>query len=110
MAGKRNCWEFYQCGREPGGDNAKRIGTCPAATEKRLNGVHGGKNAGRACWAIAGTLCEGEPDRIITKKITSCVTQCGFYKQVKQEESSKFVSSHTLLERCGGSIQDLAEL
>ena len=27
-----NCWEFFRCGREPGGKNAEKLGVCPAAT------------------------------------------------------------------------------
>lgn len=53
---KINCWEFKKCGRESGGAHAYDFGVCPAATEKRLNGTHGGKNAGRACWVVAYLL------------------------------------------------------
>jgi len=42
---KPNCWEFKQCGREPGGLLSDELGVCPASTETRLDGVHGGKNA-----------------------------------------------------------------
>ncbi|GBD98556.1 hypothetical protein BMS3Abin07_00576 [bacterium BMS3Abin07] len=56
---KRNCWEFKGCGREPGGKNAEGLGVCPAATYERLDGIHRGKNGGRVCWIIAGTMCGG---------------------------------------------------
>lgn len=59
---KMNCWEFMKCGREPGGASAEEFGVCPASIESRLNNIHihGGKNAGRACWAVSGTLCMGK--------------------------------------------------
>lgn len=56
---KRNCWKFKNCGQEPGVKNAHELGECPATTEKRLNGTFEGENAGRACWIVAGTMCEG---------------------------------------------------
>ena len=54
---KKNCWEIKNCGREPSGNKVEELGVCPAATEVRLNAVHEGTNAGRACWApsIPGT-------------------------------------------------------
>ena len=54
-----NCWEFKQCGREPEGLKIGEFGVCPATTETRLHGTHGGVNSGRACWVIAGSMCNG---------------------------------------------------
>ena len=48
----KNCWEHKKCGREPGGSETESLGVCPAAVESRLDGVHGGRNAGRACWIV----------------------------------------------------------
>jgi hypothetical protein len=45
---KMNCWEFKQCGREPEGSKISESGVCPATTETRLHGTHGGVNSGRA--------------------------------------------------------------
>ena len=56
---KLNCWEFKQCGRQKGGENAGDLGVCPAATEEAADGLNCGKKGGRACWALAGTLCGG---------------------------------------------------
>ena len=56
---KQNCWEFKSCGRQPGGAKTAELGLCPAATEPRLNGVNSGRNGGRSCWAMTGTLCGG---------------------------------------------------
>jgi hypothetical protein len=56
---KKNCWEVKQCGREPGGSKTADMGVCPAAADSSSDGVNGGKNGGRICWALAGTFCGG---------------------------------------------------
>ncbi len=92
---KLNCWEFKQCGRQPGGAHVNDHGICPASTEKKLNGVHGGINAGRACWVVSGTLCDGEVQGTFVKKYDSCM-ECDFYNKVKEEEASNFQFSASL--------------
>jgi hypothetical protein len=92
---KMNCWEFNGCGREPGGSSVHEHGVCPAATAKRLDGAHGGTNAGRACWVVGGTLCNGSVQETFAKKYDSCL-ECDFYKKVKCEESSGFQLSASL--------------
>ncbi len=92
---KLNCWDVKKCGRRTGGNLAKEIGTCPAATEKKLDGVHGGKNAGRACWVVAGTMCEGKPEGTYARSFTGC-RLCDFYKAVKEEEGKHFMNSREL--------------
>jgi hypothetical protein len=84
---KLNCWEYRQCGREPGGRIYKILGGCPAATETRTDGVNGGVNGGRICWAIAGTKGTGNRSCSLTfsEKITDCVL-CDFYQKVFREE------------------------
>jgi hypothetical protein len=77
---KPNCWEFMKCGRQPRGERVATLGVCPAATEKKLDGTHHGKNAGRACWAVAGTLCEGSRG---LKKTTGAGSE--FYVKVRDE-------------------------
>ncbi len=93
---KRNCWEYKQCGREPGGGRAKQLGVCPAATEKGLDGVHAGRNAGRSCWVVAGTFCCGTLAGTAAAEPYSC-TCCDFYQLVKKEEHPDFIFSGTLL-------------
>ncbi|MGD2080961.1 MAG: hypothetical protein PVG55_04975 [Nitrospirota bacterium] len=85
------------CGREPGGRNNGSKAVCPAATDTRLDGVHGGKNAGRACWALGGTLCEGRPNGDFARRFKSCHA-CGFFKAVVREEGAGFVFTVTLQE------------
>ena len=83
---KTNCWEFKECGREPGGLKARECGVCPAALEWTLNGAHGGKNAGRACWVIAGTYCGGCAKGTHADKLDTCEI-CDFFVSVQKEEN-----------------------
>lgn len=98
---KLNCWEFKRCGRQPGGEYTRLLGVCPAATEERLDGVHGGKNAGRACWVIAGSMCEGEVQGTFAKKFGTCA-KCNFYQKVKEEEKEKYQLPSKLLSDLSG--------
>ncbi len=95
---KKNCWEFKKCGRQAGGEHAGELGVCPASVEQRLDGIHGGKNAGRSCWIIAGTLCKGTVQGTFAQKYLSCEL-CDFYKTVKEEEIPKFTLSALLLKK-----------
>jgi hypothetical protein len=97
---KLNCWEFKKCGREPEGENVGKYGICPASIEVTLDGSHEGKNAGRACWVISKTICEGEQQGAFGQKYGVCV-KCDFYKKVKEEEAHKFVFSAVLLRKLG---------
>ena len=86
---KQNCWETKKCGREFGGANSGEFGVCPAAIEARANGLNGGANGGRACWAIAGTMCNGEVQGTFASKINSC-KKCDHYNEVIGEEGESF--------------------
>jgi hypothetical protein len=66
---KQNCWEFKKCGRAVGGVKEKELGTCPANVTRELDGTHGGKNAGRACWIVSGTMCGGNVQGTFAKKV-----------------------------------------
>ena len=93
---KINCWEFNRCGREPNGLLTPELGICPAAVETKLDGIHHGKHAGRACWVVSGTLCEGDIQGTFAKKFDNC-NKCNFYNLVKKEERANFTLSATLL-------------
>ncbi len=80
-----NCWEFKKCGREHGGTNTESLGVCPASVEKTVDGVHGGKNAGRCCWAVTGTLCGGQVQGGFGTKAVNCLA-CEFYKATWHDE------------------------
>ena len=98
---KINCWEYKNCGRQEGGEHVHDLGICPATIEDRLNGVHGGVNAGRSCWVIAGTLCKGEVQGTFAHKYKNC-ENCDFYKKVKTEEFTGFTLSALLLRKLNG--------
>lgn len=93
---KQNCWELMRCGREPGGERAQELGVCPSATDTRFHGLNGGENAGRCCWVVAGTFCEGEPNGYFVDKWTGCA-ECAVFRSVKMEEGVDYVSSLELL-------------
>jgi hypothetical protein len=93
---KLNCWEFKKCGREKGGAKAKELGVCPASTESRVNGTNRGKNGGRACWAISGTLCGGNVQGTFASKVGNCL-KCEFYQLVGSEEGADHESSRDIL-------------
>ncbi len=95
---KKNCWQAKKCGREKGGFHDADMGVCPAAEETRLDGIHGGKNAGRACWTIAGTLCGGEVQGSYAAKLGNCKS-CEFYVAVKNEEGANCVSPKELINK-----------
>ncbi|MEJ2313620.1 MAG: hypothetical protein P8Y85_02330 [Nitrospirota bacterium] len=101
MERKENCWEFKRCGRQKGGDKCDLLGVCPATTDDRLDGVHEGVNAGRACWLVAGTMCGGEVQGTFAKKMKNCM-KCDFYLKVKKEERGNFQMSATLLIKLEG--------
>ncbi len=95
---KLNCWEVMKCGRGPGELLSGKMGACPVATEKRLDGKHGGLQAGRACWVVAGTFCGGKVQGTFAKKFNACKT-CIFYKKVQEEEGANFQKPFVLLKR-----------
>ncbi|MDX1797850.1 MAG: hypothetical protein R3255_04300 [Candidatus Lokiarchaeia archaeon] len=66
-----------------------KIGVCPVIVNNKYNGVNMGKNAGRACWMIAGTLCGGKVQGSYAQKYKNCIT-CEFYNLVKKEEGLNF--------------------
>jgi hypothetical protein len=90
---KKNCWEVKHCGLE---------NDCAAFHEKKLDGVHGGKNAGRCCWVVAGTLCANKPQGVFAQKFLAC-EKCDFYNQVKKEEFPNFLLAVQLLHKLKGN-------
>ncbi|HJO94596.1 MAG TPA: hypothetical protein QF753_14455 [Victivallales bacterium] len=82
---KLNCWEFKKCGREPGGNKEQEYGVCPSALEIRTNGIHGGINGGRCCWAVTGTFCGGKSQGSFADKHENC-NKCDFFKSVITDE------------------------
>ncbi len=97
-ARKQDCWEFMECGRGPGAARGSGLEPCAAARDSRLHGTHGGRNAGRACWVVAGTQCGGVVGGTYASKFRDC-RQCPFYAAVKREEHSAFKLSPGLLDQ-----------
>jgi hypothetical protein len=95
---KMNCWEFKKCGRTPyeGPIDEKKI--CPVSVDVRLEGIHGGKNAGRACWVVAGSMCDGKLQGSTSQKFGDCF-KCSFYKALRQEEKEHYSDTLYLLDR-----------
>ena len=80
---KLNCWESLKCGEGPGSARP-----CPAVADTSSHGINGGRNGGRLCWAVAGTLAG-------TDKLATCAQQgpcanCDFFQLVKSEEGQSF--------------------
>ncbi len=92
---KQNCWEYMKCGREPGGEKVAKLGKCPVAVDPTFNEFNQGTNAGRICWLVAGTFCQGKAQGTFAEKQSSC-RHCEFYKQVHAEEGVTKLSADTM--------------
>jgi len=93
---KLNCWEIKKCGRQTGGEKVKELGVCVAASDFRLNGVHGGRNGGRCCYAVAGTLCGGKVQGSFATKLTNCM-QCDVYQLITKEERTNHLPTTEII-------------
>lgn len=91
-----NCWEYQECGREPGGTKVSELGPCAAATEGRLDGRNGGLNGGRSCWVVPGTLCNGVVCGSFDEKYPHC-RKCSFFELVQEEEGAGYADYVSLL-------------
>lgn len=72
------------------------MGVCPAASLTEVDGLNFGQNGGRACWAIAGTFCQGQVQGTFALKMDTCL-KCVFYQRVKQEEGPQFLDVEEIL-------------
>lgn len=63
------CWEYMQCGRDK--DSSIK---CPAYP-----------HFGRACWAVAGTLCSGKIQGTFAQKIEDC-RKCEFFLAQQEQK------------------------
>jgi hypothetical protein len=84
-----NCWEYKKCGREVGGSSVQQLGVCPAALDLRWDGINGGINAGRFCWYVVGTFCDGDIQGTFAAKYRKCI-QCEFFLKVDMESGKMF--------------------
>jgi hypothetical protein len=92
---KVNCWEFMECGREPGGEFVDDLGVCPAAEDPAFEGINQGNKGGRACWAVSGTLCLGRVREGFGSKECKC-ERCDFYKLVRLEQGKDFLDTRKI--------------
>lgn len=74
------------------------MGVCPASIEMRTDGVNDGDCAGRACWAVTGTFCEGQVGGKFANKVTTCL-HCDFYKLVCLEQGENFQGTAIILDK-----------
>lgn len=93
---KQNCWEYTNCGRQPGGPRVAEMGVCRASTYSDMDSINGGKNGGRSCWALAGTFCQSQAQGTFAMKIANCI-RCDFYKKVVLEEGKGFTTTTELI-------------
>lgn len=92
---KANCWEFMECGREPGGDFVDELGLCPASVDPGFEGINEGEKGGRACWAISGTLCLGTVQEGFSSKQCDC-ERCDFFQLVHLEQGDNFLNTRKI--------------
>jgi hypothetical protein len=87
----QSCWNFKKCGRQPEGARVADLGLCPASTATEADGLNSGRNGGRICWALTGTLCGGKVQGTFAEKLASCV-ECDFYRLVRDEQGKDLKS------------------
>lgn len=97
MEKRLNCWEYKNCGHGPNMNKNNQM-TCPTVSEGKLDGVHNGVQAGRTCWVVAGTYCNGSVQGKFAQKYNTCMN-CDFYQKVLEEEGHKFVITLLLMKR-----------
>jgi hypothetical protein len=85
MLERQNCWEYMECGRGPNGFEVDIYGVCSTAASVEADGLNGGKNGGRICWAITGTFVSGDVTGKYACDKFSCAN-CDFFKLVSEEQ------------------------
>ena len=64
-----NCWEIKNCERQKGGMKVYELGECIASKS----------DMGHSCWAIAGTFCGGEIQRVRSAQKDGLCSFCEVY-------------------------------
>ncbi len=93
MSHKINCWEFRNCGMEPGGIFARLHGECKVPKSMKYDGVNGGRAAGRTCWLVMNDS-NHRCSKYCLHSRQSC-TNCEFYIRVMAEEELSPAPSNT---------------
>jgi len=89
---KQNCWEYNKCGKNPSSRKSHEEEECPTEKTVENDGINGGKNGGRYCWRVGGTLCsvhDGKPVPHWAEKMKDCI-HCEFFRMVRKEEGEDF--------------------
>jgi len=81
---KKNCWEYMGCGQRSGRKRSQGCTQCPVPEMTNYDGINGGKNGGRICWLITGTLCDEDVQLTFAHKFDTC-RKCDFYWTVREE-------------------------
>ena len=95
MHKKLNCWEFTNCGREPGGVLADSEGVCPVSVAMQFDGVDDGRAGGRVCWKLHQTNSLGNACSQL-RLLTTC-QECAFYRRLKFETAPEPIALSTPL-------------
>lgn len=98
---RQNCWEFWEYDLRKSLTESPTCRKCPAVVDMRLDGVHGGRNAGRACWVVPGTLCGGELHGEYQEKKKTCMS-CDFFRSVRSHEEPFFIPAGALAAMIAG--------
>jgi hypothetical protein len=85
-----NCWEYKNCGQEPGGKNVESHGVCPVTIQSKYDMVNGGKNGGRLCWFVDNTFCNNERQGSFLEKFEHC-SKCDFFLLVQKQQGRHLV-------------------
>jgi len=93
---KMNCWDYQQCGREANGSRVRKLGICPVYLFPGLDGIHGGKNGGRACWIIRDVTCGSTLQRMFIPHCLACFS-CHFRRSVMNDEGPDCIISDSFL-------------
>ena len=96
-AEKLNCWNFMGCGLRMNGitPNPGDAGLCPVFIDKESDGMHSGRKAGRVCWTVLNTICNGSVQRTYRQKYETC-SNCDFYRYVLDDEAANFLRAYLL--------------
>ena len=78
---KPQCWEVMKCNNQT---------NCVVAINVKYHNLHDGKNAGRACWLVAGTFSKDKSNKnSCINKVSTCMN-CNFFAMVQEQEQLSF--------------------
>jgi len=87
-AGRRdkvNCWEVQGCRERELRDEGPGYSVCTVPRAAAMDGLNGGRAAGRICWSVPGALCRADDGRADGETHPRCL-ECSFFARVRREE------------------------